>query len=90
MLTADGADYLGLADRGRLTVGTRADINVIDYDGLTLGVPKMVADLPAGGQRLIQPVTGYIATFVAGQRVIANDNITDARPGRLVRFGRDA
>ncbi len=86
MLTADGADYLGLKDRGRLKVGARADINVIDHDALRLGAPHMVKDLPAGGQRLIQPVKGYRATFVAGQQVIANDQITDARPGRLVRF----
>lgn len=86
MLTADGADYLGLADRGRLKVGARADINVIDHQNLTLGAPHMVRDLPAGGQRLLQPVSGYRATLVAGQQVIDNDKVTDARPGRLVRF----
>ena len=86
MLTADGADYLGLTDRGRLTVGARADINVIDHQSLRLGAPEMVQDLPAGGQRLIQPVKGYRATLVAGQQVIDNDRVTDARPGRLVRF----
>ena len=87
MLTADGADYLGLTDRGRLKVGMRADINIIDYDGLDLSMPEMVQDLPAGGQRLIQPVKGYKATFVKGERVIANDEVTAARPGRLVRGG---
>lgn len=87
MLTADGADYLGLTDRGRLKVGLRADINIIDYDGLDLGVPEMVKDLPAGGQRLIQPVKGYKATFVNGEQVIANDHVTASRPGRLVRGG---
>ncbi len=88
MLTADGADYLGLTDRGRLKAGLRADINIINYDGLTLGMPEMVQDLPAGGQRLLQPVTGYMASFVKGQRVIAHDQVTQARPGRLVRGGR--
>ena len=87
MLTADGADYLGLTDRGRIAVGMRADINIIDYDALELDMPEMVQDLPAGGQRLIQPVTGYKATFVKGEQVIANDRVTDARPGRLVRGG---
>ena len=88
MLTSKGADYLGLTDRGRLVVGQKADINIIDYDKLALGVPEMVADLPAGGQRLLQPVNGYKATFVSGQQVIANDEVTTARPGRLVRAGR--
>ena len=87
MLTADGADYLGLKDRGRLREGMRADINVIDHENLKLGAPRMVQDLPAGGQRLLQPVSGYRATLVAGEQVIANDQVTDARPGRLVRFG---
>lgn len=87
MLTANGADYLGLKDRGRLRVGMRADINVIDHQHLHLGPPRMVQDLPAGGQRLLQPVSGYRATLVAGEQVVANDEVTDARPGRLVRFG---
>ena len=86
MLTADAADYLGLSDRGRLKVGARADVNVIDHDALRLGAPEMVRDLPAGGQRLLQPVHGYRATLVAGEQVIADDQVTDARPGRLVRF----
>jgi len=85
MLTADGADYLGLSDRGRIAVGQKADLNIIDYNALSLGVPVMVKDLPAGGQRLLQPVTGYMATFVNGERVIENDEVLDARPGRLVR-----
>ncbi len=86
MLTADGADYLGLKDRGRLKAGLRADINIIDHDKLRLGPPRMVKDLPAGGQRLLQPVSGYRATFVKGEQVVANDEVTSARPGRLVRF----
>ncbi len=85
MLTADGARYLGLQDRGILKAGLKADINVIDYEKLNLGVPEMVQDLPAGGQRLLQPVTGYRAVIVAGQKVIEDDRLTKARPGRLVR-----
>ncbi len=86
MLTADGADYLGMHDRGRIKVGQKADLNIIDYEALALGVPKMVRDLPAGGQRLLQPVTGYKAVFVNGEQVIENDNILAARPGKLVRM----
>ena len=86
MLTADGADYLGLEDRGRLKVGLKADINVIDYDRLTLKAPRMVKDLPAGGQRLLQDAKGFRATLVNGRQVVLNDQVTDERPGRLVRF----
>ncbi len=85
MLSADSADYLGLADRGRIAVGQKADINIIDFDKLKLRVPEMIKDLPAGGQRLLQPVSGYKAIFVSGEQVIANDQVTSARPGRLVR-----
>ena len=86
MLTSDPASYLGLTDRGQLQVGQRADINVIDYEALALQPPQMVQDLPAGGQRLLQTARGFRATLVAGQPVVENDVVTDARPGRLVRF----
>lgn len=86
MLTADGADYLGMPDRGRLVPGKKADINIIDYEALSLGVPHMVQDLPAGGQRLLQSVTGYKAVFVSGEQIIANDEVLSARPGKLVRM----
>ncbi|MDJ0910168.1 MAG: amidohydrolase family protein [Woeseiaceae bacterium] len=86
MLTADAADYLGLEDRGRLSVGQRADINVIDHANLSLNAPHMVKDLPAGGQRLLQSANGFAATLVAGEQVISSDSLTGARPGRLVRF----
>ena len=46
----------------------------------------MVQDLPAGGQRLLQPVSGYKATFVSGEQVIDHDQILTARPGKLVRM----
>jgi len=86
MLTADPADYLGLSDRGRIQVGQRADINIIDYDGLALHAPQMIQDLPAGGQRLLQTARGFRSTMVAGIEVVKDDEVTDARPGRLVRF----
>jgi len=85
MLSSDGARYLGLTDRGQLKVGLKADINIIDYQKLSLGVPRMVQDLPAGGQRLLQPVNGYVAVFVSGEQVIDNDQVLAARPGQLVR-----
>jgi len=86
MLTADAADYLGLADRGRIVPGQRADLNVIDFDRLALEPPRMVRDLPAGGQRLLQSARGFVATVVGGEVVVDRDRLTDARPGRLVRF----
>lgn len=88
MLTSDCADYLGLSDRGRLLVGQKADINIIEYEKLNLKPPHMVYDLPAGSGRLLQPVEGYRATIVSGVPVVRDGDLTNARPGRLVRLGR--
>jgi len=40
---------------------------------------------PAGGARLLQPASGYLATFVNGVMTRSDDRDTGARPGRLVR-----
>jgi N-acyl-D-aspartate/D-glutamate deacylase len=42
-------------------------------------------DLPAGGRRLIQKASGYVATLVAGQVTYRDGEPTDALPGRLLR-----
>jgi N-acyl-D-amino-acid deacylase len=86
-LTSDGADLYGLGDRGRIRQGLRADLNIIDYDKLALVHPEKVNDLPSGVGRLIQRSNGYTATIVAGEVVVDNGELTDARPGRLVRSG---
>jgi N-acyl-D-aspartate/D-glutamate deacylase len=85
MLTARNADWFGLNDRGRIAAGLRADINVIDLDKLTLPRPKLVADLPAKGRRLMQSAGGYRQTIVAGEVIREGGETTAARPGRLVR-----
>lgn len=88
MLSADIADYLGLSDRGRIKPGLKADLNIIDHARLRLHAPRLVKDLPAGGQRLLQDAEGFKATIVAGEVVVRDDELTEARPGRLVRAGQ--
>jgi N-acyl-D-amino-acid deacylase len=84
-LTSQPADLYGLADRGRVAEGLRADLNVIDPVALKLHAPRAVRDLPAGGTRILQDATGYRATIVKGE-VTRRDGVdTGARPGRLVR-----
>jgi N-acyl-D-aspartate/D-glutamate deacylase len=86
--THDTARFVGLRDRGTVEVGGKADLNVIDLSQLRLRAPHMVADLPAGGRRLMQHAEGYRATLVSG-RVVARDGaLTGVRPGRLVRAGQ--
>ena len=89
-LTSVPASVAGLADRGRIAVGYKADLNVIDADALRLHRPVVVADLPAGGRRLDQSADGYVATIVSGQVIAENGAPTDARPGTLIRGRREA
>jgi N-acyl-D-amino-acid deacylase len=86
--TSETADFFGLSDRGRLTPGLRADVNLIDYDRLQVQKPELVHDMPANGRRFVQKVDGYEATFVAGTQIFDRGEHTGALPGRLVRDGQ--
>jgi len=83
--TGRTAATYGFADRGTVEPGRRADLNLIDLDGIRLHAPEMVHDLPAGGRRLVQRVDGYRATLVAGEVTFEDGLPTGIRPGRLVR-----
>ncbi|MGF1597590.1 MAG: amidohydrolase family protein [Acidimicrobiales bacterium] len=81
----DTARQVGLTDRGTLEPGMLADVNVIDYDNLTLRAPEMAYDLPAGGRRLVQRAEGYRATIKRGEVIYRDGEATGAMPGQLVR-----
>jgi N-acyl-D-aspartate/D-glutamate deacylase len=85
--TSETADFFGLSDRGRLSQGLRADVNLIDFDALRLHKPELVHDMPANGRRFVQHVEGYEATIVAGTPIFKRGEHTGALPGRLVRAG---
>jgi len=87
-LTSVPARVAGLGDRGRIAVGYKADLNVIDHAALRLHKPVIRYDLPAGGRRLDQTADGYVATIVSGEVIAENGMPTDARPGKLVRGRR--
>jgi N-acyl-D-amino-acid deacylase len=84
----DTARLYGLTDRGTLERGMVGDLNVIDFDRLALGRPRVVADLPAGGRRLVQHAEGYAATVKSGVVTFRDGSDTGARPGRLLRSAR--
>jgi N-acyl-D-aspartate/D-glutamate deacylase len=88
--TSETADFFGFGDRGRLAPELRADINVIDFDGLKVRKPELVHDMPAGGRRFVQHVEGYEATLVAGTPIFERGEHTGAMPGRLVRAGHES
>jgi N-acyl-D-aspartate/D-glutamate deacylase len=83
--TRDTAALYGMHDRGVLAPGMKADVNVIDLDGLALAAPEMVFDLPARGRRLVQRARGYRMTVVSGAVVAEGGEVTGTLPGRLVR-----
>jgi N-acyl-D-aspartate/D-glutamate deacylase len=86
--THDTARLYGLSDRGTVEPGALGDLNLIDYDALSLGAPFVRADLPAGGRRLLQKATGYVATIKKGTMTFEGGEPTGALPGRLVRGAR--
>lgn len=84
-LTMEPGDLYGFSDRGMIRVGKRADLNIIDFQRLSLQAPEIVNDLPSGAARLHQRSIGYLATLVGGVVTRRNDEDTGARPGRLLR-----
>ena len=84
-ITSAPARIIGLSDRGTVAPGMRADLNVIDFDGLHEQMPEMVHDFPGGAPRFIQRASGYRATLCNGQVILENDEHTGARSGEVIR-----
>ncbi len=89
-LTLDSAALYGLHDRGVIAPGRKADLNLIDFERLSLPRPTMVQDLPAGASRMLQRSEGFVATLLSGEVVVDNGEITEVLPGRLLRGGRES
>jgi N-acyl-D-aspartate/D-glutamate deacylase len=83
--SADTAALVGLMDRGRIAVGMKADLNLIDFDALVVTKPEIAYDLPTGGKRLIQRARGYVATVCSGAVTFERGESTGELPGKLVR-----
>ena len=84
-MTSAQAELFGFKGRGRVEVGSIADINVIDHGALKLEAPTMLYDIPGGSNRLVQCASGYIATLVSGEAVVDRDTLTGALPGQVLR-----
>jgi N-acyl-D-aspartate/D-glutamate deacylase len=85
-LTSDPADFYGIKDRGRLSVGLAADICV--FDPHTIGSANRGErryDLPGGGKRMVMPSRGVLHTIVNGQFVYQAGAMTEARAGQVLR-----
>ena len=84
-ISAVPAGVLGLADRGTLEIGKRADVNVFDIGKLEERMPEIVHDFPFGAPRFIQRAAGYHATVCNGTVVLRDDELTGERAGRVLR-----
>jgi len=84
-LTSDTADLFGFTDRGVLAEGKFADVNVIDFENLSLPQPEYVNDLPNGAGRYIQGSSGYDYTIVNGEVFMDHGEHTGTLAGRLIR-----
>ena len=84
-MTSDTADLFGIQNRGRLRQGSFADINVIDFDGMSLEYPEIVNDFPGGAGRFIQRSTGYSKTIVNGEVFMQDGEHSGALNGKMLR-----
>ena len=84
-MTSDTADLFGIKNRGRLSQGAFADINVIDFDSMNLQYPEIANDFPGGAGRFIQRANGYTATIVNGEVFMESGEHTGALNGKMLR-----
>jgi N-acyl-D-aspartate/D-glutamate deacylase len=89
MMTDDPARLFGLRDRGRLAEGAFADVVLFDPDRVGAAQATLVRDLPDGSPRMTAASTGVAHVFVDGVETIVDGEATGARPGHVLRSGRD-
>jgi len=89
MLTDEPARLYGLRGRGRVAEGWAADLVVLDPDRIDPGAVSFRYDLPGGAGRIYGEPTGVVHVVVNGELVVRDGAFTDARPGTLLRAGRD-
>lgn len=88
-LTGRPAELYGLVDRGVLVEGAHADITVFDPGTVGPGPVGMRFDLPGGAGRVYGEAEGIEHVIVNGVRCVERGELLAARPGTLLRSGRD-
>jgi len=84
-LAFDNAAAWGLADRGLLRTGYRADLVLFDAARVKPAMPTVESDLPGGARRLVQKAEGIAITIVNGEVTLENGTPTGRLPGVLLR-----
>lgn len=83
------ARFYGICERGRLEEGWHADVVVFDEARVGPGPVHTRNDLPTGARRLYACAEGIERVLVGGVVVVRGQHATDARPGTILRSGRD-
>jgi N-acyl-D-aspartate/D-glutamate deacylase len=83
------AELYGIRERGLLREGFHADVVVFDAERVGPGPVHTRSDLPAGAARLYAEAEGILHVLVAGTPVVRGREFTQARPGAVLRSGRD-
>lgn len=89
LLTDVPARLYGIRDRGRLTEGAWADVVVFDEERVGTEVSTTRFDLPGGAGRLYAAAVGIDHVLVNGVEIVDGARFTEARPGTILRAGRD-
>jgi N-acyl-D-aspartate/D-glutamate deacylase len=88
-LTAKPAELLGLRDRGTVTEGAHADLVLFDPETIGCTAATLVRDLPGGAPRMVADSAGVARVYVNGIETVIDGEATGARPGTVLRSGRD-
>ena len=89
LLTEVQANLYGLVDRGVLKKGAFADVVVLDENQVNSQPLTVRTDLPAGASRLYAEATGIKHVLCNGTEIVREGQFTAARPGTILRSGRD-
>jgi N-acyl-D-aspartate/D-glutamate deacylase len=88
-MTQMPAELFGLRDRGVVRKGAHADLVLFDPETVATGDVRLVDDLPGGTSRLYADAIGVPHVFVNGAAIVRDGVATEARPGTVMRSGRD-
>ncbi|MFK7896330.1 MAG: amidohydrolase family protein [Myxococcota bacterium] len=88
-LSADPARLFGLRDRGQIEEGKQADLVLFDPNEIGSLEIHERTDLPGDSARLFAESTGIRQVMVNGETIVKDGKPTDARPGKILRSGRD-